>query len=280
MYGYGYKYASGLVLGAGGGGGSFLLDTYPNAKVGYSLRQLSASATNCVRVRRGSDNAEQDIGFVSGVIDSASLLTFAGSNAAYVVKWYDQSTNGNDASIPTATYQPIIANGGVMKVSVYNGLPSIQFNGSNDRLGLLSDIITTQEYYQSAVFDRALSGVYSTTLAISGVNNPYPFIWHSLNRIYSKMPGTQLHDSGQTQTGDFLVTTLRDTSNNIKYWLNGVQGTTKVQAGIGDVLNIIGQANATGYHKGMYQELIYWGEGQEANKTAIELDTNNFYSIY
>ena len=91
------------------------------------------------------------------------------------------------------------------------------------------------------------------------------------------MPSFLLHDTGYTQTGDFLVTTFRDTSNDTKFWINGVQGTTANQAGIGATLNsIVGQ----GYHNGMYQELIYWGETQEANQTDIELDVNNFYSIY
>jgi hypothetical protein len=279
MYGYGYRYNSGLVVGAGGGGGgSFVLDTYPNAEVGYSLRQLSASATNCVRVRRSSDNAEQDIGFASGVVDSASILSFAGGSVTVVTKWYDQSTNGNDASIPTAVYQPTIASGGVIKVSAYNGLPAIFFDGANDRLNLLNGITTTQEYYQSAVFDRPIIGKYSITLGNSvGGGIPTPFLWHTLNRIYTAMPSFVLHDTGYTQTGDFLVTTLRDTSNDIKFWINGAQGTTGNQAGIGDTLNAI---SSQGFHNGMYQELIYWGETQEANQTDIELDINNFYSIY
>ena len=278
MYGYGYRYNSGLVVSAGGGGGgSFLLDTYPNAEVGYSLRQLSSSATNCVRVRRSSDNAEQDIGFASGIVDSASILSFAGGSSAVVTKWYDQSANGNDASIPTAVYQPTIASAGVINVSAYNGLPAMFFDGTNDRLNLLANITTTQEYYQSSVFDRPLIGKYSVTLGNQSTQIPTPFLWHALNRIYSAMPSFVLHDTGYTQTGDFLVTTLRDTSNDIKFWINGVQGTTGNLAGVGDTLNAI---QSQGVHNGMYQELIYWGETQEANQTAIESDTNNFYSIY
>jgi len=152
------------------------------------------------------------------------------------------------------------------------------FDGTNDRLHLLSGITTTQEYYLSAVFDRPTIGKYSITLGSSvGGGFPTPFLWHALNRIYSVMPSAVLHDTSYTQTGDFLVSTFRDTSNDIKFWINGVQGTTGNQAGIGDTLNAI---SSQGYHNGMYQELIYWGETQEANQTAIESDTNNFYSIY
>jgi len=80
-----------LGLGGGGGGGaSFLLDDYPNTTGhSYSLRQLSASTTNVVRVRRTSDNTEQD--FTATGLTDGTLALFCGEEAGYVTKWYDQS---------------------------------------------------------------------------------------------------------------------------------------------------------------------------------------------
>ena len=59
-----------------------LLDIYPNAAVAYSAtRRLSGAYTgSLIRVRRSSDNAEQDISFVNDELDTASLLTFVGGN--------------------------------------------------------------------------------------------------------------------------------------------------------------------------------------------------------
>ena len=60
---------------------NLLLDDYPNAAVAYSLRQLRTAYTGAaIRVRRSSDNAEQDINFVSGDLDTQSLLDFVGYN--------------------------------------------------------------------------------------------------------------------------------------------------------------------------------------------------------
>jgi hypothetical protein len=54
-----------------------LLDNYPGATVAYSLRKLrTAYSGNAIKVRRSSDNLEQDIGFVGNDLDTASLLTF------------------------------------------------------------------------------------------------------------------------------------------------------------------------------------------------------------
>jgi hypothetical protein len=58
-----------------------LLDLFPNAAVAYSLRKLrTAYSGNAIRVRRSRDNAEQDINFVGGDLDTQSLLDFVGYN--------------------------------------------------------------------------------------------------------------------------------------------------------------------------------------------------------
>ena len=54
-----------------------LLNIYPDAEVAYSLDKLDKGYEgSAVRVRRSSDNQEQDIGFVDNLFDSASLETF------------------------------------------------------------------------------------------------------------------------------------------------------------------------------------------------------------
>jgi hypothetical protein len=59
----------------------YILDLYGNAASAFSLRRLAQSYNgSAIRVRRSSDNAEQDIGFNdSGSLDEASLSSFVGS---------------------------------------------------------------------------------------------------------------------------------------------------------------------------------------------------------
>jgi len=70
-----------------------------NSLFGYSLRRLSGDPTFnpstgeelCIRVRRDNDNAEQDISFSGGVLDTDALELFCeGGASAYVKIWYDQ----------------------------------------------------------------------------------------------------------------------------------------------------------------------------------------------
>lgn len=59
-----------------------------------------------MRVRRDSDNAEQD--FTAREIDDGAVEEFVGGGAGFLVVWYDQSGTGFDMSQPTAADQPQI----------------------------------------------------------------------------------------------------------------------------------------------------------------------------
>ena len=106
-----------------------LFDTFPNPLVGYSLRSLSATTTNVVRVRRANDDAEQD--FTAEEINNGTLTSFTGGNDGLVSVWYDQSGNANNMTESTFSDQPTLVSGGV--VNLENGKPCIVFN--NNLLG-------------------------------------------------------------------------------------------------------------------------------------------------
>ncbi len=89
-----YAGSGDIVSGAAGWWG---LRAYSNATIG----------SNAVRLRRDSDNAESDfVTITNGLLDTASITTFAGAANLFVTKLYDQSGNGNDASQGTASQQP------------------------------------------------------------------------------------------------------------------------------------------------------------------------------
>ena len=101
-----------------------LLDTYSGASVAVSLRLLRTDYEgNCIRVRRSSDNAEQNIGFRNNVLDTSALTTFCGESDGFVTTWYDQSENANDMSESTSQGQPkIVSNGSYLGYLDFDGL--------------------------------------------------------------------------------------------------------------------------------------------------------------
>lgn len=119
-----WVFAQQMLLGVGdvSHGGSFVgpADGVSNIRAAYSTRRLLSSYTGgLIRVRRSSDNAEQDIGYVSnGDLDTTSLSSFVGANSGYVTKWYDQSGNGDHlVPVSTANEATLVSSGTIQTVN-------------------------------------------------------------------------------------------------------------------------------------------------------------------
>jgi len=127
-----------------------ILDTLSVASVAvYSLRLMRAAyAGFCIRVRRSSDNTEQNIGFVVGVLDTVALLAFVGAGDGFVVTWYDQSVNARNATQATAANQPRIVTAGVLETQ--NGKPSLITYG-NANIGVSSWGLISQPFTRNYV---------------------------------------------------------------------------------------------------------------------------------
>jgi len=98
------------------------LDTLSTGIVGaWSVaRRLLASYTGpWLRVRRSSDNAEQDCTTVAGI------LSFCGAGNGFVVTVYDQTGNGRNLTQGTAANQAQIVTSGVLTAGL-NGLASMK----------------------------------------------------------------------------------------------------------------------------------------------------------
>jgi hypothetical protein len=91
---------------------TYLLDEFPGATLGYSVRKLRDAYTGfAFEVRRDSDNATANIGFVGEDLDVAALTTFLGGQKGYVTKWYNQAASpvaNTDLLSTTALQQPLL----------------------------------------------------------------------------------------------------------------------------------------------------------------------------
>jgi hypothetical protein len=91
----------------------YALDTFTTPAAAYSLRKLKSTyAGPAIRLRRASDNAEQDINFLGFVPGLGSPLDMAAANAhcaatsCFIAIWYDQSGNARDMVQATPANQP------------------------------------------------------------------------------------------------------------------------------------------------------------------------------
>ena len=261
---------------------SLLLDIYPSAAAAYSLRLLrTAYSGNSIRVRRSSDNAEQDIAFVGNDLDTASLLTFCGAGNGFVTTWYDQSGNANDATQSTAVNQCQIVSSGALILDANTG--KITSTWTNDRYTLASGISANTKYLSVSMFKR---GGTSTDILVHLGNSasiiPTPLLWLGAGSAYSirSYMASLLSFQTVSTVGRCIITSLKDASNLKVAYRNGTQlTTTATQAPTATTLNTFGQASAL-FTSGQYQEYIYWNSEQSANRVGIETDINTYWNAY
>jgi len=276
-------------------GASYLLDDY-SAAAAYSLRQLKTGVTNVVRVRRSSDNAESD--FTADEITDGTLTTWTGANDGFVAKLYNQGTDGStyDFSQSIAGSQPRIVNAGTLETK--NGLPAMYFDGSDDHL--LSDNYMTVNYivpnarswYCVASNDRNLDS-WEQVVSIRESGGDLQGVFLSIGRSTTKACGFYKGSTGyvfnyltqQNHSDQRLMVLENDSSFNGEVFYNGVsQETISSMGDITGMLNTYGMIGGMGAGnrrlQGHIQEVILYNTDESANRSDIETNINDFYSIY
>jgi len=282
----------------------FLLDAYPNAKVAYSLRKLSSTyAGSCIRVRRSSDNVEQDIGFVSNELDTTSLLSFVGANNGYVTTWYNQKGTGDNVNSIIAATQPQIVDAGSLvtvggKPAIFALATSLLNAGNTSTFKYLHDgtikssnvaVIKTSTNISPLRFFwlTGTSGATSVEAStyfygaeiIQRTRNGTVFIRNDDTNSASKHQSIfQIYDVGNPTPSDKLITYINDGSaiatNTSAFTPNTGNSTYPLL-----LFNYPNYWSSYGLH-GYCQELIFWDDDYSADKAAINSNINNYYSIY
>lgn len=275
------------------GGISFtgLLDTYSGAAAAYGLRRLSGSYYgSAIRVRRSSDNAEQDIGFTSsGALDTDALTTFVGANNGYVTTWYDQSSNGKDATQSTAAAQPQIVLSGVLQEE--NGLPAIKFteSGTSDYLSTSYHMQNTQSYFGTGRSDTSANTVWFGAFDTS-ISPAYRQYFG--NAVSTSGYGAGYGDSSFVDfdstiapSSNIILTSMFQNGTAGTGYINGANKYSNTPASIGytDVGMSIGAATngntggVTTYLDGTLQEIIIYESVQTANRAGIETNLIDYH---
>jgi SPP1 family predicted phage head-tail adaptor len=282
---------------------SLLLDLYPDAAVAYSLRKLRTAYTgSAVRVRRSSDNTEQDIGFVAEELDTVSLLAFCGIGNGFVTTWYDQSGNANNATQTTQASQPQIVSSGVIIIS--NGEPTIDFNGTNSYLdGHWSSLFTSTTdnfaLFNVLKFDVSDTlqipfGVTDGTMIANGnlsnVLHAYSINSTSFHRVngeitnYSTSISSEfgiINDNLLVYQKNGIVTNvynnniLKATQNFTTTLLGDVPTNTSFFMRFGT-----NRGYLTHWFNGNMKEFIIYPTSQSINISAINSNINTHYGIY
>ena len=255
---------------------NLLFDDYPGL-AGYSLRKLrNAYSGSAVRIRRSNDDAEQDIGFVSGFFDTTSFKSFVGANTGYIVTWYDQSTNGYNFTTSTQADQATIV------LNCFGNIPGVNFDTDKyDRATILSGT-TASSYFQVA----------------QNINDPStgagsaPFLRHnSLAAYYTYTDGVIYDDWGTNSrhtTGDPTTSltnlVLYSTFAGASDWRSYINNTSFYSTGTNTVAYSGGLKmgySTTGVNAKMKvaEGLIYSSLLSDGDRNGISGNISSFYSI-
>ncbi|MBL0233291.1 MAG: hypothetical protein IPQ08_06460 [Chitinophagaceae bacterium] len=262
-------------------GCSYLLDTYSGAAAAYSLRKLSSSYSgSAIRVRRSSDNTEQDIGFTGCGLDTASLKSFVGTGGAddgFIVKWYDQSGSSNDAYQTSAGNQPQIMDNGV--IFRQGAMPTLKFDGTTDAFSLTSTLAINSDFSVFGVQARSSTGNQLFIFANSATGEPYNAIQFTDGNIYFTSNNTYVGGTDGL-TGIRLLSSFRN-SGALTLFRNGssVTGLSGSVSG-STTYNYIGLRNGSNFANGNISEAIFYPSNKSSDRTSIESNINTYYTIF
>ena len=258
-----------------------LLDVYSGATAAYSLRDLRAGTSGAavVRVRRSSDNTEQN--FTAVEVVNGTLTSFCGAGNGFIRTWYDQSTSGNHAIQATTSSQPRIVSGGVLDTD--GGNPAIVFgSGTNIHLAPTTSITigATAAFFVVAKHTNP-GGTWAFMIGENSAGTVF-----SIGKTGS---ASTLHTS--SAAGTVLLTDVA--SRGAHYFQTGTgiaryRLNTSVYAatiaswtGTGIPWRIGTRQNNTGEQwVGPIQEVIYYPSTQVATSNGIITSINSYYNIF
>ena len=276
-----------------GGSQTSLLDTYSGSAAAYSLRALNSAYTGpLVRVRRAT-GGEQDIyAKYDGSLNVDALESFCSGTDGFVTTWYDQSGNGNDATQTTAANQPQIVSSG--SVILENGKPAMTFVDLNDYWQFSSNFSTfnntsifnviAPSNYGAGAQNARFYDLYDGTYHIQYLRDSSTQLLHTKNTLWQSGNNATQYTTQNTPTSQFLSSVFALSSSNDLYFDSALQSkTSSSNVGSAGSISVIGQradiVNSTNFF-GNYQELIIYQSDQSSNRTGIETNINDFYSIY
>lgn len=212
---------------------TYAFDHIPKSKLGalYGLRRLRSDYKGyAIRVRRSSDSAELDIGFVGENLDTVTLLAFVGAGSGYITTFYGQ-TGSNNVTQTTVANQPRIVNAGVVDVSGVR--PAIYHDGVNDALQnlsvSLSSIMSLSLVAQCLVAGVDRRMIYLTTTAET--TNGFIISQNAINKINigQRYPTVQVGETpiNISNQGQVISSYIRTSTTSQKQWYNG-NGTLEV----------------------------------------------------
>lgn len=247
------------------------LDQWTDATSLWSFSQERYDFTgHVIKVRRSSDNAEMDFGFVDFELDVAGIEAFCGVGDGFLVAWYDQVCE-NVAYELTASNQPtIVSSGTVVTKDTYS---CADYDGSSDRLDFVFPL-TVGSAYVVAAADSISASQLNIVLGNSANNDQMYYGGSAATGIGVTGAQTTTEDTNLHRTSLFT----QAGANDGVYVDEGADSNVTALGGF--TYDRIGNRQGTSAFSmnGKIIQIITFSDDQWANRTAQEAYISNKYS--
>jgi hypothetical protein len=252
-----------------------VLDLFPNAAAAFAIaRKLRAAyAGALVRLRRASDDTESDfLALANGNLDTAAIAAFLSATAGFVTTLYDQSGNGKNATMATASKQPAYVASGP------NGLPTMWFDGAvSSRQLVTADLALVQPDTIYVVAKQTNKATTARFLDSSSVARQLVGLEDTSGKVQVYAGNVLL--GAVDRSGAYIVETCLFNGAASASYINGAADVAGDAGALGlGILQIGGQAGA--YLTGNIDEvLIYPAAHSAANRQVLERNLGAYYAI-
>ncbi len=272
-----------------GSGFTPLLDTYTGAGAAFSLRKLSSSSTNAIRISRDSDSSETDIGFSGENLDEASITSFCSGTTCNVITWYDQSGFGYDIDFDASDaviYESgslILGDNSKVGVSIRNyssptsvGANHARFLASNQTYMIVAATTDALGSFEAINLGHSVaSGTDFTFLGSLGLQNFFDDEAFFAVSDYS----VQALAESFPVSGDIIAEGQMVSSGDINVYVDGVDETTSSATGSFSPsqadYEITISFNSNEY---ILQESIQWPVNQSSNRSDIYTNVSTYWA--
>lgn len=188
----------------------------------------------------------------------------------YVATWYDQSGNGYDAAQSTADYQPKLVSAGALITD--GDEPAIEFDGSNDYLGISSSISSVDPWTIIEIKSRTGDDVNGLMIGTASSPAVYNYWQYTDNIVYAR--NREGDYSYGPAINDKILTFVANPTVNRSDMLVFRDSVQLPRGGSGGSVSTadfeyIGRV-AANYGSGKYQELIIYPSDKSNQRQRIE----------
>lgn len=262
-------------------------DNTPSIVAAYGMRRLRSAYTgSLLRLRRSSDNAEQDFGYnANGDLDTAAIATFVGAGSGFVTTWYDQSGNGRNATQATAVRQPLYVASGqnnrpVIRWGGTAWMEATYGGGSAYTALVVAKLTPTGGLNRILIQLRRSASITPIQANIRAIADAQ--VW---NLSHRNDANTSVGVTGAALTADWLLHTAQWNGSQITLWRNGVASDPVAASGTTTVdtlyLGRPWESSAQFLWPGDMAELVIANAAWSTDdRQAAEQAANSYWAVY